>query len=134
MDYKVDIYKNLRVYGTDQKDSTKSDMYLYDYINKYYESEGALRRTVRFDITLQKYPDLNTGWLISIDTDVDSACKYADGTLVVNYIKQMYAKEGVKMLQELDALQNPAPTPSPSEDENTSDEVEDEDTSSDVSE
>ena len=71
---KEEIYKNLKVYNSDQSDSTKADMYLYDYINRYYVSEDAARREVTFDLTLQKYPDLDTGWLVSIDTDIDSAC------------------------------------------------------------
>lgn len=87
------IYRNLRVYNSDQSDSTKGDIYLYDYISSYYESDNAARRDVTFDITLQKYPDLDTGWLVSIDTDVDSACRYADGKLVVNYIKDTYNSE-----------------------------------------
>ena len=103
LDDKLEIYKNLRIYGSDQGDDTKSEIYLYDYINRYYESEQAKRREVRFDITLQKYPDLDTGWLVCIDTDVDSACRYADGTLVVNYIRQLYASEGYSILNNLDA-------------------------------
>lgn len=99
---KAEIYKNLRIYGSDQNDDTKSEIYLYDYINRYYESSEAARRTVRFDITLQKYPDLDTGWLVCIDTDVDSACKYADGTLVVNYIRQLYGSEGYTFLKNLE--------------------------------
>lgn len=88
------IYKNLRLYKKDESDDTKGDIYLYDYISKYYESDNAARREVTFDITLEKYPDLETGWLVSIDSDVDAACKYQDGTLVVQYIKDCYAGEG----------------------------------------
>ena len=96
------IYKNLMVYSSDQSDSTKADMYLYDYINSYYEGKDALRRDVTFDITLQKYPDLDTGWLVSVDTDVDSACRYADGKLVVSYINEEFGKEGVDYLKALE--------------------------------
>lgn len=96
------IYKNLMVYSSDQSDSTKADMYLYDYINSYYEGKDALRRDVTFDITLQKYPDLDTGWLVSVDTDVDSACRYADGKLVVSYINEEFGKEGVDYLKSLE--------------------------------
>ena len=88
------IYKNLRLYKKDESDDTKGDIYLYDYISRYYESDSAARREVTFDITLEKYPDLESGWLVSIDSDVDAACKYQDGTLVVQYIKDCYAGEG----------------------------------------
>ena len=95
---KETIYKNLKVYSSDQSDSTKAEIYLYDYISNYYASEDADRR----DVTLQKYPDLDTGWLVSVDTDVDSACRYADGKLVVNYINEEFSKEGIKFLEALE--------------------------------
>ena len=98
---KETIYKNLKVYSSDQSDGVKADMYLYDYINRYYSSGDALKRDVTFDITLQKYPDLDTGWLVSIDTDIDSACRYADGKLVVNYINELYNNEGTEFLEDL---------------------------------
>lgn len=100
-DDKAEIYKNLQVFKSDQSDQTKADMYLYEYISSYYSSEDALRRDVIFDITLQKYPDLNTGWLVSIDDDVDMACRYANGTLITNYIKQEFTTEGRDFLASL---------------------------------
>ena len=92
------IYKSLQVYNSE--DSTKSDLFLYDYILEYYKGENASTRKVTFDITVEKYIDLNTGWLVSIDTDVDNACKYSDGTPVVRYIKEMFNTEGRKYLEE----------------------------------
>lgn len=89
-----DIYKTLYLYDQDESDTTKSDMYLYDYILDYYRSGKATLREVTFDITVQKYPDLDSGWLVSIDTDVDDACSYKDGKLVVSYIKELYRNVG----------------------------------------
>lgn len=101
-DDKMEIYRNLRVYDSDQNDSTRAEMYLYDYISNYYSSDDAAMRETTFDLTVQRYPDLNTGWLVSIDTDIDSACRYADGTLVVSYINEMYRDEGIDLLEEED--------------------------------
>lgn len=101
-DDKMEIYRNLRVYDSDQNDSTRAEMYLYDYISNYYSSDDAAMRETTFDLTVQRYPDLNTGWLVSIDTDIDSACRYADGTLVVSYINEMYRDEGLDLLEEED--------------------------------
>lgn len=101
-DDKMEIYRNLRVYDSDQNDSTRAEMYLYDYISDYYSSDDAAMRETTFDLTVQRYPDLNTGWLVSIDTDIDSACRYADGTLVVSYINEMYRDEGLDLLEEED--------------------------------
>lgn len=95
---RVEIYKNLQMYDSDQSDSTRADMYLYDYILNYYSSDDAAKRDVTFDLTVQKYPDLNTGWLVSVDTDVDNNCRYADGKLVVSYINEMYRDEGKDVL------------------------------------
>lgn len=101
-DDKMEIYRNLRVYDSDQNDSTRAEMYLYDYISNYYSSDDAAMRETTFDLTVQRYPDLNTGWLVSIDTDIDSACRYADGNLVVSYINEMYRDEGLDLLEEED--------------------------------
>lgn len=100
-DDRIDIYKTLDIYNSEEADSAKSDIYLYDYILQYYKSEDAVKRDVQFDLTVQRYPDLETGWLVSIDTDVDLACRYADGKLVVSYIKDMYIKEGLDILKEI---------------------------------
>lgn len=99
-DDSAEIYKNLYLYESDESDSAKSDMYLYDYILGYYTSEDATMREVDFDITVQRYPDLDSGWLVSVDSDVDSACKYRDGKLVVSYIKDMYRNEGIDIAKE----------------------------------
>lgn len=98
---RIDIYKTLDIYSSEEADSAKSDIYLYDYILQYYKSDDAVKRDVQFDLTVQRYPDLETGWLVSIDTDVDLACRYADGKLVVSYIKDMYIKEGLDILEEI---------------------------------
>lgn len=89
-----EIYKNLYLYDQDESDTTKGDMYLYNYILDYYRSDEALLRDVTFDITVQKYPDLDSGFLVSIDNDVDDACQYRDGKLVVSYIKELYRNVG----------------------------------------
>lgn len=94
LDDKWTIYDNLHIYNL-ESDTTKSDMYLYDYILNYYRSDEASLRTAIFDITLERYSDVNSGWLVSIDSDVDDACVYRDGTLVVSYMKSMYEKEAV---------------------------------------
>lgn len=97
-DDRVKIYENLQLYDSDQSDSTRAEMYLYDYIADYYASDDAAKREVTFDLTVQRYPDLNTGWLVSVDTDIDNACRYADGKLVVSYIQEMYRDEGQEVL------------------------------------
>lgn len=89
---KYEIYKSMQIYG--MEDSTKVDLYLYDYILNYYKGKDVVTREVSFDLTLEKFIDLDTGWLVSIDSDVDNACKYNDGVPVVRYIKEMYQKEG----------------------------------------
>lgn len=102
-DDEYEIFENLFMYESDESDSAKSDIYLYDYILNYYKSGSANLRTINFDITVQKYPDLDSGWLVSVDTDVDDACKYKDGKLVVSYIKELYRDRGRDMI--LDSLE-----------------------------
>ena len=91
---KMDIYNSLYLYESDESDSAKSDTYLYEYILDYYKSGSAKTRKASFDITVQKYPDLDSGWLVSIDADIDDACRYKDGKLVASYIKDSYRNEG----------------------------------------
>lgn len=90
---KLDIYKNLYIFASAQDDGTKADQYLYDYILNYYKSGNAKTRKITVDLTVEKYPDLDTGWLVSADKDIDSACRYTDGKPVVRFIKEMYASE-----------------------------------------
>lgn len=98
---KLDLYQTLYVYSRDEDDSTKSEMYLYNYVLNHYQSKDAKTRTVTFDITVERYPDLDTGWLVSIDTDVNDACMYTDGTLMVNYINTMYMDEGIDYIDDI---------------------------------
>ena len=93
------IYKNLYIYSNDENDSAKSEIYLYDYVLSYYRSPEAVTRTVDVNLTVEKYPDLDTGWLVSIDKDINDICNYTDGTLMVNYINRMYSQEGIEYIQ-----------------------------------
>lgn len=106
-DDKYYIYSALKIYNNE--DSTKADIFLYDYILNYYKSEDPVTRIVTFDLTVEKYPDLDTGWLVSIDTDVDNACRYSDGTPVIRYIREMYNDEGREYLEALESPTEPVP-------------------------
>lgn len=97
---KMEIFEKLYLYDSDESDSTKSDMFLYDYILSYYKSESAGLRDVSFNVTVQRYPDLDSGWLVSVDTDIDDACQYKDGNLVVSYIKDVYRDVGRDIILE----------------------------------
>lgn len=100
-DDRIEIYKNLYMYKMED-DSTKGDIYLYDYILEHYRSDDALLREVNFDITCQRYTDVDSGWLVSIDSDVDNACIYKDGNLVVTYIKTAYQDEAYDLFMNED--------------------------------
>ena len=87
---KSKLYKDMLGYESKENDSTKLEIFLYDYILKYYKSDTAVKRSVSFDITLQRYPDIDSGWLVSIDKDIDDAARYSNGTLVTNYITEQF--------------------------------------------
>lgn len=95
-----EIYKNLNLYRRLESDTTKADMYLYDYVLSYYKSDNAAKRDVLIDLTVEKYPDIDSGWLVSIDTDIDDTSIYNDGNLVVSYIKERFSDEGKELLEE----------------------------------
>ena len=93
------IYDTLYLYNTTEADSEKADQFLYNYIIEYYKSDSSPRRVISIDLPVRKYIELGTGWLISSDADIDSACTYLDGTTLLRYIKQMYAEEGYDYLE-----------------------------------
>lgn len=97
---KEEIFDKLYMYDSDESDTTKSDIYLYDYILDYYKSGLAGLREVSFNVTVQRYPDLDSGWLVSVDTDIDDACQYKDGNLVISYIKDIYRDTGKDLILE----------------------------------
>lgn len=94
------IYNNLYIYSNDEEDSTKGDIFLYDYVLNYYRSPDAVTKDVYVNITVEKYPDLDTGWLVSIDTDINDICTYSDGNLIVNYIRRMFSEEGRDFMED----------------------------------
>ena len=103
---KAEIYKALQIYRREQGDSTTADSYLYDYILAHYKSDNVSWRDVSFDLTVQRFPDLDTGWLVSIDSDIDMYCKNQDGATVVSYIKDKFNDEGAEYLAALELSNN----------------------------
>lgn len=85
-----EIFKNLMAID-EEGDTTKSEQYIYDYvINKYAKSKDKLTREVRLDLTLEKFADLGSGWLVSIDKELDDNFKYKDGKLFTTYVLEQF--------------------------------------------
>ena len=85
-----EIFKNLMAID-EEGDTTKSEQYIYDYvINKYSKSKDKLTREVRLDLTLEKFADLGSGWLVSIDKELDDNFKYKDGKLFTTYVLEQF--------------------------------------------
>lgn len=93
---KDNLFKKLSGYESKENDSTKLEIFLYDYILNYYKTPTAVKRTVSMDITLERYPDIDSGWLVSIDKDIDDAVKYNNGTLVTNYITEQFRQWSIE--------------------------------------
>lgn len=87
---RASIFEALDKYTNSEDDKTKAKQYLQDWLLKYYTSGKAKLYNKQVDITLQKYPDLNTGWLVSIDNDLDNNFKYSDGNGVYDYVMNNY--------------------------------------------
>lgn len=96
------ILSKLHSFSKSEGDKTKAELYLYQYVTKAYQDtidalqqgtdspSGVPLREVSFDITVQRYPAQNSGWLVSIDKDLDLLCKYSDGNNIVTYIMDEY--------------------------------------------
>ena len=89
-----EIYNNLYVYEQDEDDDSKSEQYLYDYILNHYKSGDAKKKVITVNLTLEKDATLDTGWLVTIDKDIDNYCYYTDGVSVNKYIMYQYREIG----------------------------------------
>lgn len=79
-----EIFDHLSTLYTDETDSTKAEQFVYDYIYSAYEDGKVGKRELTLEFKLDK---INLGgWLISDDTDLNSALRYEDGTQVAEYI------------------------------------------------
>lgn len=84
------IFENIWKYREDQKDNVKAEQYLTEYLMKHYESGDAALQDISFGLTVEKYPDLNTGWLVSIDQELDDKIRYSQGVSTYDYIMDQY--------------------------------------------
>lgn len=84
------LFENIYKADQGQSDSTKAELYVNEYIMSHYNSGNAKTRDVTFNITVEKYPDLNSGWLVSIDSELDDLLGYTDGTPVNENIMTEY--------------------------------------------
>lgn len=86
---KEKIFNRLKSLYMDEDDSTKAQQYVYDYIYSAYESGKVGKRDVTLEIKLDKVT--LGGWLISDDTDLNSALNYEEGVNVATYILEEYS-------------------------------------------
>lgn len=99
-DDKLNIYNTLYIYSSDEDDSVKSEQWVYNYVMDYYKSPEAVTTNVTVNITVEKYARLDTGWLVTIDKDVDDYCYYTDGNVVSKYILRSFQEEGRELIRE----------------------------------
>lgn len=85
-----EIFANLYLYEKTEEDKNKAEQYLNDYILEYYSTEDAVLKDMAIDFTVQRFPDIESGWLVSNDLDLDGKAQYTDGNLVVSYINQLF--------------------------------------------
>lgn len=95
-----EIYNNLYVYEQDEDDDSKSEQYIYDYILSYYKSADVKKKVIIVNLTLEKDATLDTGWLVTIDKDIDNYCYYTDGVSVNKYIMYQYRNVGREAIRE----------------------------------
>lgn len=88
-DNQEEIFNQLRLYNNSESDNVKAQQYVFDLILEYFSREDCLKRDVQIDIVLDKVT--LGGWLVSDDMDLDTYCKYTDGTSVYEYIFDCYS-------------------------------------------
>lgn len=87
---KKNLFKEIYKADQGQSDTTKAELYVNQYVLDHYKSKDAKKSDVSFTVTVEKYPDLNSGWLISIDKELDDILSYSDGTTVTENIMTEY--------------------------------------------
>lgn len=89
---KETIFNNIWKYREDHNDKVKAEQYLTEYLTRHYESGNAAMQDVTFGLTVQRYTDLNTGWLVSIDQELDDRIRYSQGVSTYDFIMEEYRK------------------------------------------
>lgn len=75
----------------DEGDSSKSERYIYDYVlDKYSKSKDTLVAELLVDLTVERFPEDGSGWLVTIDKDLDDIFKYREGKQFTTYIRETY--------------------------------------------
>lgn len=87
-----DLFDEMYKYDVEQSDLQKAHQTANDYILNYYRSGEAKTRTVNVTLTVEKYPDINTGWLVSMDKDLNDALTTPGNTAVNEYVQEEYRK------------------------------------------
>lgn len=92
---KDELFKTLYTMDVEQRDYTRAEAYVNNYVAEYYMSEDAPKRNITFSLTVEKYPDINSGYLVSIDKDLKDVLTNSSGisarTKTVNeYIMEQY--------------------------------------------
>lgn len=95
-----EIYRNLYIYEQDEDDDSKSEQYIYEYILSHYNSGDAKKKVITVNLTLEKDATLDTGWIVTIDKDIDNYCYYTDGVSVNKYIMNQYRDIGRESIRE----------------------------------
>lgn len=94
------IYKNLYIYEQDEVDDSKSEQYIYDYILNHYKEDDVKKKVITVNLSVEKDATLDTGWLVTIDKDIDNYCYYKDGVSVNKYIMYQYRNVGREQIRE----------------------------------
>lgn len=97
---KEEIYRTLYMYSQTEEDQAKADQYIYEYIMDYFNAPDVAKKVVTVNLTVEKDPTLDTGWLVTIDKDIDNYCYYVDGTVINKYIMNQFRNEGREQIRE----------------------------------
>lgn len=98
---KEQIFNNLNQSYTVEEDSKKVNATLFSYLTSKYQSsvdhlqtgvqEGDVpMRQVSFDVTVERFPAQDTGWVVTIDKDLDDLCSNRDGVFLPGFILENY--------------------------------------------
>lgn len=88
---KENLFNQLRKIDDIETDTAKAENLIYEYITEYYKSNvNDLKKEFKINLTVEKFVDVDSGWLVSIDKELDNRAQNREGVVLADYINSQF--------------------------------------------
>lgn len=105
------IYEQLWKLDKVQGDSQAAQQWLNDYLKTKMQDEKFPRKKITVTLTVEKFDEYNSGWIVSRDTDLATALSGANAKPTGSFIMEQYREYKANRAQQ--ERSNPSPSQSP---------------------